>query len=55
MNKHSLGSQGEGRNLVAEEEIPHDIHEGHFQQSFSINVWVGIVENHLVCVTSPFE
>jgi hypothetical protein len=22
--------------------------ERHFQQSFSINVWVGIVENHLV-------
>jgi hypothetical protein len=38
MNKHSLGGQGEGRNLVAEEQFLRDIH----------NVWVGIVENHLV-------
>jgi hypothetical protein len=34
----------EDRILVAEEDIPYEIQE----QLFSINVWVGIIENHLV-------
>jgi hypothetical protein len=34
----------EDRSLVAEEDIPYEIQE----QLFSINVWVGIIENHLV-------
>jgi hypothetical protein len=40
--------------LVAEEEIPHEIQERHVQQSISINVWVGIVENYLVGRTVHF-
>jgi hypothetical protein len=34
----------EDRILVAEEDIPYEIQE----QLFSINLWVGIIENHLV-------
>jgi hypothetical protein len=30
------------------EENPHEIQERHFQQSCSLNVWVGIIENHLI-------
>jgi hypothetical protein len=50
MNKRDLESwpQREDRILVAEEEIHHEIQERHFPQSFSINVWVGIVENRPV-------
>jgi hypothetical protein len=34
MNKHDLGCQREDRSLVVEEDIPHEIQERHFQQSF---------------------
>jgi hypothetical protein len=47
MNKCDLGHQREDHILVSEEEIIHHIQERHFQQSFLINIWVGIVENHL--------
>jgi hypothetical protein len=47
MNKCDLGRR-EDRILVPERQIPHEIQERHFQQSFSINVWVEIVENHLI-------
>jgi hypothetical protein len=47
MNKCDLGGR-EDRILVAEEEVSHEIQEHHFQQSFSINVSVENVENHLV-------
>jgi hypothetical protein len=30
------------------EENPHEIQERYFQQSFSLNVWIGIIENHLI-------
>jgi hypothetical protein len=47
INTRDLGRQV-NRILIAEEEISHEIRERHFQQSISINVWVAIVENHLV-------
>jgi hypothetical protein len=34
MNKRHLGRQTEDRILVTEEDIPHEIQERHFQQSF---------------------
>jgi hypothetical protein len=34
MNKRDLGRRREDRILVAEEDIPHEIQERHFQQSF---------------------
>jgi hypothetical protein len=34
INKRDLGPQREDRILVAEEDIPHEIQERHFQQSF---------------------
>jgi hypothetical protein len=34
MNKRDLGRQREDRILVAEEDIPHEIQERHFQRSF---------------------
>jgi hypothetical protein len=34
MNKRHLGRQREDRVLVTEEDIPHEIQERHFQQSF---------------------
>jgi hypothetical protein len=34
MNKRDLGRRREDRILVAEEGIPHEIQERHFQQSF---------------------
>jgi hypothetical protein len=38
MNKRDLGRQREDQILVAEEDIPHEIQERHFQQLFSIKV-----------------
>jgi hypothetical protein len=34
VDKHDLGRQREDRILVAEEDIPYEIQERHFQQSF---------------------
>jgi hypothetical protein len=44
MNERDLDRQRGGRILVAKDDIPHEILPG----IILINVWVGIVENHVV-------
>lgn len=39
-------------NHVYAEENPHAVQERHFQREFSINVWMGIIDNHLI---GPFR
>jgi hypothetical protein len=43
-----LGRQREDRVLVREEDIPHEIQERHFQQSFYLTCGLGLLKNHLV-------
>jgi hypothetical protein len=43
-----LGRQREDRVLVREEDIPHEIQERHFQQSFYLTCGLALLKNHLV-------
>jgi hypothetical protein len=46
--KRDLGRQREDRVLVSEEDIPHEIQEPRFQQSFYLTCRLGLLKNLLV-------
>jgi hypothetical protein len=48
INTRDLGRQVNRILIAQKKKFPTKSENGHFQQSISINVWVAIVENHLV-------